>query len=171
MCTSKRYALHSDKIVPVVLFIALAVFSLNSVFALSYEADEDEPIIDTGIADQPQQIPDIVLKNFVLPNETYVNESVRGYFEVEVVNSTGITFASALTINNSDYTEEFQINESGIYNITPLVFHDAGSFSITMALDSPDGINETNENNNQETLEINAIPNNTEARQQGKPPI
>ncbi|MBI4154715.1 hypothetical protein HY498_01375, partial [Candidatus Woesearchaeota archaeon] len=120
----------------------VVIFLLTSIVVYAPEIEdidaelEDKDIIPKEKPKERIAIPDIVLKNFILDkNEIYVNETLNGTFEVEILNNSNLSFNAALTIYDIDYNENFEINTSGIYNFTPIVFSTDGTYLVNISLD------------------------------------
>lgn len=155
------------------IILVIIVFSLILIKSLALNKgliDEDQfpdpPIIEDinntingSIVNITQiYIPDIILESFYLDkNQTLINETVNGNFKINIINSTYQNFNAILTIDKSNYTEEFSINDSGEYIISQILFPSLDFFNVTIYLDPNNEINETDESNNQKSLMINVI--------------
>lgn len=152
-----------------ILVSLVVIFLLTSIVVYAPEIEdidaelEDKDIIPKEKPKERIAIPDIVLKNFILDkNEIYVNETLNGTFEVEILNNSNnsnLSFNTALTVYDIDYNENFEINTSGIYNFTPIVFSTDGTYLVNISLDYNNKIDEANEANNEKILEIDVLSN------------
>jgi len=103
---------------------------------------------------EPVVIQDIVVKDFDLAKtEISSNESLGGWFELEIANSTDLTADIVLSVDNSDYKEDINVT-AGVYNFTPILFSAPGFYTISIIADPRNKINETNETNNFLSAEI-----------------
>ncbi len=115
-----------------------------------------EPVKTPVDEDKPR---DIVLKKFYIEKDQILsNETIEGSFEVKTENLGGVEFRGILELSNSDYIEEFYLNKSGKYKISPIKFDKEGNYTLNLILDKDNNIDEDNESNNNATLNIEVLP-------------
>ncbi len=145
----------------IILILAVFITTVLAV-ALSAENPGDKPGDDRKIPAPIQindSIVDILLKIFAIEkSEIFVNETLYGSFEVEILNGSNTKFDAVLKIDELEYKEDFKIKNSGTYDFTPISFPKNGTYKIVLILDDKNEVEETNESNNNGTLEINVLP-------------
>ena len=161
------------------MFLVYILFLIISLVTFAYAINEisvnnksDNLSIKPDIGIKPMPIiepidetilPDIILTNFNIDKrESFVNESTSGYFDVEILNLNNLSFNAYLIINNADYLkQQFEISNSGRYDLQTINFSEPGNYTLTLFLDPENSIEESNEDNNIISLNITIIENMT----------